>query len=72
MTKRNCQIGKTTQYALLFQVSLAASIDLRTTLTWEELTNDTVELHLHDLGFSSTWTINQIEEVQLSSSGGLK
>ena len=56
--------------AWLFQVSLAASIDLRTTLTWEELTTDTVELHLDDLGFSSSWRTSQV--VQLSSNGSLK
>ena len=50
------------------KVSLAASVDLRTTLTWERLTNDTVELGLCDLGFSSSWTTNQIKEVQVSPS----
>lgn len=50
------------------KVSLAASVDLRTTLTWEALTNDAVELHLHDLGFSTSWTTKQIKAVQLSPS----
>lgn len=73
MNEKLCQVRKITQFdAVLFQVSLAASINLRTTLTWEELTNDTVELHLHNLRFSSSWTTKQIKDVQLSSSGKLE
>ncbi|XP_028393288.1 mevalonate kinase-like isoform X2 [Dendronephthya gigantea] len=57
------------EHAVVYgKVSLAASVDLRTTLTWEKLTNNTVELHLHNLGFSSSWTTDQLKNLQLSPS----
>ena len=50
-------------------MSLAASVDLRTTLTWQKLDNDAVELCLCDLGFSSSWTTNELKDIQISPSG---
>lgn len=52
------------EHAVVYgKVALAASLGLRTTLKWERLNEDRVELHLDDLGFSSSWTITQLENL---------
>ena len=48
---------------------MAASVDLRTNLTWERLDGGRVDLDFQDLECFMSWSIEEIKNIQLSPDG---
>ncbi|XP_046859616.1 mevalonate kinase-like isoform X2 [Xenia sp. Carnegie-2017] len=55
------------EHAVVYgKASLAASVDLRTNLTWERLDGSRVDLDFQDLECFMSWSIEEIKNIQLS------